>query len=171
MTAPALLPSTIPCGFQAESARIPRLARARAPAIPYPSRTGTRTRLCACVSSALVPPIRTSRETARIVHMVKNDEHHVRLLARIVRSLLASEHFDSLADLTDALKFRCARLHVRWTNEDLNGAYRLIASNTPLPGLSALSALSRSSTHGSQSSEALSRAEAAAILERLGIPL
>jgi hypothetical protein len=96
---------------------------------------------------------------------LNHDEHHVRLLARLVRSLLASEHFDSLADLTDALKFRCARLHIPWTNEDLNGAYRLIASNTPLPGLSGLSRVS------TQSSHAFSHAEAAAILERLGIQL
>jgi hypothetical protein len=96
---------------------------------------------------------------------INHDEHHVRLLARVVRSLLASEHFDSLADLTDALKFRCARLHIRWTNEDLNGAYRLIASNTPLPGLSSRSRLS------TQPSYAFSHAEAAAILERLGVQL
>jgi hypothetical protein len=59
-------------------------------------------------------------------------EHHGRLIARITRTLLASEHFDSLADLTDALKFRLARLHVRWTNDDLNSAFAMIASNTPL---------------------------------------
>jgi head-tail adaptor len=88
-----------------------------------------------------------------------------RLIARIVRTLLASEHFDSLADLTEALKCRCARLRIRWTNDDINAAYRLIASNTPLPG-----ALSRRVRHVEcEPDVTISRHEAAAILDRLGI--
>jgi hypothetical protein len=57
---------------------------------------------------------------------------NARLLARIVRTVLASERFDSLADLTDALKYRCAQLRVPWTPHDITDAYRLIGSNTPL---------------------------------------
>lgn len=61
-------------------------------------------------------------------------ESHSRLLARIVRDLLARESFDTLADLTDALKGRLGRLRIRWTNENISDAYSLIASNRPLVG-------------------------------------
>jgi hypothetical protein len=65
-------------------------------------------------------------------------EHEIttksRLLARLVRDLLATEKFESLADLTEALKCRCARLKIRWTPDDIGDAYRLIESNTALPG-------------------------------------
>jgi hypothetical protein len=95
-------------------------------------------------------------------------EHQGRLIARIVRTLLASEHFDSLADLTDALKFRLARLQIRWTNDDLNSAFAMIASNTPLVGAPP----PRAPGHVEhQPDRAISRAEAAAILNRLGIQL
>ena len=57
-----------------------------------------------------------------------------RLLAKLVRALLQAESFDTLADLTEALKCRCAALRIAWTNDDIGHAYRLIASNTPLPG-------------------------------------
>ena len=61
------------------------------------------------------------------------DEHRARLLAKVVRELLTTEGpFASLADLTDALKARCARLKIGWTNDAINDAYRLIDSNTPL---------------------------------------
>jgi hypothetical protein len=61
-------------------------------------------------------------------------ESHSRLLARLVRVLLARDNDETLPDLTEALKVECARLHIRWTPDDISAAYRLIASNTPLPG-------------------------------------
>ena len=65
-------------------------------------------------------------------------EHEIesksRLLAKLVWELLKGEPFETLADLTEALKCRCARLKIRWTNDDIVDAYRLIRSNTPLPG-------------------------------------
>ena len=65
-------------------------------------------------------------------------EHEItttsRLLARLVRDLLATEKFETLACLTEALKCRCARLRIGWTNDAIGDAYRLIESNTPLPG-------------------------------------
>jgi hypothetical protein len=63
----------------------------------------------------------------------KPEESKGRLLAKLVWALLKEEPFESLADLTDALKFRCARLKIAWTNDDINDAYTLIESNTPLP--------------------------------------
>jgi hypothetical protein len=69
-------------------------------------------------------------------------EHEIttqsRLLARLLRELLATEKFESLADLTEALKCRCAKLRIRWTPDDISHAYRLIESNTSLPGLTPL---------------------------------
>ena len=59
-------------------------------------------------------------------------ETQSRLLARIVRDLLRTETFETLADLTDALKFRCAALKIPWTNDDIGAAYGLIETNTPL---------------------------------------
>ena len=90
-----------------------------------------------------------------------------RLLAKLVRSLLASEHFDSLSDLTDALKFRCARLRIDWTADDIGTAFRLIASNRRLPGLP-LAAPRRVER---LDEVPVTRADAAAILRRLGVTL
>ena len=63
---------------------------------------------------------------------LQNPEPKSRLLAKLVRELLQGETFDSLADLTDVLKFRCARLKIRWTPDDISEAFRLIETNTPL---------------------------------------
>jgi len=55
-----------------------------------------------------------------------------RLLAKIVRDLIGREHFASVVDLTEALKQRCARLRIAWTNHDIREAYRVIESNRSL---------------------------------------
>jgi hypothetical protein len=55
-----------------------------------------------------------------------------RLLAVIVRGLLAREDFESVASLTEALKVECGRLKIRWSNDAIADAYRLIESNRPL---------------------------------------
>jgi hypothetical protein len=87
-------------------------------------------------------------------------------IARIVHGLLATEQFDSLADLTDALKWRLAALRIRWTNDDLNDAYRLVATARPLP----CRLLPRKISHVEREPEnVISRDEAGAILNRLGI--
>lgn len=62
----------------------------------------------------------------------ENQETKTRLIARVIRELLKAETYETLADLTDALKCRCVRLHVAWTDDDINAAYRLIDSNTHL---------------------------------------
>ncbi len=120
--------------------------------------------------SALVQPIRTSAINRRIFHMLKNVhdfEPRSRLLARIVRTLLASETFDSLPDLTEALKCRCAQLRIKWTPDDITEAFRVVESNTPLPGLS----VRRRLVERPLVDHSVSRVEAAALLERLGIIL
>jgi hypothetical protein len=55
-----------------------------------------------------------------------------RLLAKLIRELLNAESYEHGADLTDALKARCSRLRIRWTNDGLNDAFRLVESNRPL---------------------------------------
>jgi hypothetical protein len=55
-----------------------------------------------------------------------------RLLAGLVRDVLRGQPFDTLADLTDALKYRCARLRIPWTPDAISEAYRLVASNRRL---------------------------------------
>lgn len=60
-----------------------------------------------------------------------------RLVARILRELLASERFDDLADMTAALKTRLARLKIRVTPAELSDAYAMVASNRALVQLPA----------------------------------
>ncbi len=170
MTEHSLLQPKIPHGIRVESAWKIRSPRAHARVIPYPSRTRTRSRLRGWSDR---PPLYNQlepREKTASVHIVKNahtNDDHGRLIARIIRTLLASEHFDSLADLTEALKCHCARLRIRWTNDDITAAYRLIASNTPLPG-----ALPRRVRHVEREPDVtISRHEAAAMLHQLGIVL
>lgn len=64
-----------------------------------------------------------------LMHDARNPS---RLLAKLVRDLLRVEEFESYGDLTEALKCRCARLNIRWTNDAISDAYRMIASNRPL---------------------------------------
>jgi hypothetical protein len=54
------------------------------------------------------------------------EKNHDRLLVKVLREVLRGERFDTLADLTDALKFRCARLRIRWTNEAISAALRMV---------------------------------------------
>jgi len=87
-----------------------------------------------------------------------------RLLAKVIREILRQERFDSLADLTDVVKFRCARLKVGWTNDLIQDAYRLVASNSDLTRRR-----SRSSVHRREEPAGLSREEAREIMQRLGL--
>jgi transcription initiation factor TFIIIB Brf1 subunit/transcription initiation factor TFIIB len=58
---------------------------------------------------------------------------NARRLAVMVRDLLDGRRpFETVADLTDALKARCSRLHIPWTNDEIAEAYRLIESNRRL---------------------------------------
>lgn len=55
-----------------------------------------------------------------------------RLIAKLVREVLASRPFDTLADLTDTVKARCASLHIPCSADDVSTAYRVIGSNREL---------------------------------------
>jgi hypothetical protein len=55
-----------------------------------------------------------------------------RLLAKLLRQIVTEESCDSLADVVDLLKWRCARLRIKWTNDDINDAIDLVESNRSL---------------------------------------
>ncbi len=60
-----------------------------------------------------------------------------RLIAKILRDMLrTSESFSDLADLTDALKTRLAKLDIKATPQEISEVYSWVMSNTdilPLP--------------------------------------
>jgi hypothetical protein len=97
-----------------------------------------------------------------------NVENKARFLAKLVRSLLHDERFETIADLTDALKFRCARLHIPCSNDDITAAYRLIGSNRALVE-SPRTTVSRGTPRAHDRERHISREEAARILEQLGV--
>jgi len=59
-------------------------------------------------------------------------EDNSRLIAKLVREVLSTGPFETLADLTDAVKTRCARLRIPCTADDVSTAYRVIGSNREL---------------------------------------
>jgi hypothetical protein len=147
------------CGFRADSTA---LARARSQSLPIPDPGIVR---------SYRPPLYNQlvQRAARAVSRFVNNTHpktQASTIARVIHTLLAAEEFTSIADLTDALKFRLAALRIRWTNDDITTAYRLVSTARPRPGLP----LSRKTCHVDREPDGtISRAEAAAILERLGI--
>jgi len=106
-----------------------------------------------------------------MAHHFKADEQRSRLLAKLVRDLITVQSFESLADLVEALKARCARLRVGWTNDDINDALRMVASNVPMPGARVRDATRRRMADRERAIEhrEITRAEAAAILHALGV--
>jgi hypothetical protein len=97
----------------------------------------------------------------------KRFESKGRLLARLARVLLARETFETLTDLTEALKCECARLKIRWTNDDISAAYRLIESNRPLPGTVLRRPTNPQHVERDDDARPLSRHEAADLYARL----
>jgi hypothetical protein len=102
-----------------------------------------------------------------------------RLLARLVRLRLERQTFASLADLVADLKAECARLRIDWSSEDIAQALQVVASNRALvtPPLVAVQHSGRERSRSDQrgpdphGGTDISRAEAAAILQRLGVHL
>ncbi len=97
----------------------------------------------------------------------QNIETKSRLIARIVREILKTESFDTLADLTEALKTRLGLLRIRWTNNEITDAYTLIETNTPL--LRPPPTTRRPASLHPEPVKPVRRDEAAAILASLGI--
>lgn len=94
----------------------------------------------------------------------------VRLLAKLMRDILvtsAAREFVHLSDLVDALKTRCARLHISWTPDTITDAVQLLESNVDLSFRHDAPTRHEVVPTGA----VLSRAEATAILDRLGIQL
>jgi hypothetical protein len=61
----------------------------------------------------------------------------IRLVARVLRTLVAEQKFETYADLKDALKTRLARLRIPASPDDVAAALDLVESNTPAVDLSA----------------------------------
>jgi hypothetical protein len=110
--------------------------------------------------------------------MEKNPTHDadvmVRRLAKILRDVLAGERFDTVADVVDALKYRCAALRIAWTPDAITEAVRLVASNHPglqfgggVLGSSPRRVGSGCSQHPGPTPADLSRTEAAALVADL----
>jgi hypothetical protein len=55
-----------------------------------------------------------------------------RLVARLIRDAILRDDFESLADLTDVVKHRCAQLGIRVTADDFTIAYRWLDTNCRL---------------------------------------
>src|SRR5580765_3021798 len=99
--------------------------------------------------------------------MPHHADHPSRLIAKLMREAL-HDHHDSLSSFLDVVKFRLARLHIAWTNDDLTDALRVIESNTPLPmvqGLITKHTPARVERHDDE--PPLSRDDAARILHTL----
>ena len=94
-------------------------------------------------------------------------EIQARILAKLIRELRRAEAFETLADLTDALKYRCARLRIRWTPDDISDAFRLIETNTPLVP----TRLVRRLEERSPEPEIIEQPFAAAFVAELGNPI
>jgi hypothetical protein len=61
--------------------------------------------------------------------MMHDYETKSRLLAKLLRELLDSNRFENLADLADALKTRCAKLKIKYREDDVTAAMKMLASN------------------------------------------
>lgn len=98
--------------------------------------------------------------------MLHDSPNQTRLLAKLIWDLLRQQKFESLSDLTSALKDRCAKLKLKVTAEAINGAFTLIASNTPL-----VDPPKRVATSEREPADAreIGQADAAAILRSLGV--
>lgn len=91
------------------------------------------------------------------------DQLPSRLIAKVLREVLAAESFASLADLVDALKTRLARYRLRWTPDDLTAALDLVGSNRRLLYGAPRPQRERLET----SAPAITRQQAPAVLARL----
>jgi hypothetical protein len=109
-----------------------------------------------------------------MAHPFKADDSRARLLAKLIREILNSpgaDGFEDLADLVGALKYRCGRLHIGWTNDDIAAALRLVVSNCPLPRRASDATFHVKPQRDEGPRARVSRAEASAILQRLGVKL
>ncbi len=64
----------------------------------------------------------------------QNPQSKTRLLAKVLRDVLSRATFATLADLTDALKCRCADLKIgnQFTNDDISAVFQWVSSNRSL---------------------------------------
>jgi head-tail adaptor len=111
--------------------------------------------------------------TATKTTTTKGHEDRSRLLAKLIREILSTpeaREFEEVGDVVEALKYRCARLHIGWTNDDINNAIRLVASNRALV-YNARDDRKLRRFHVEHVAKTITQADAVAILARLGVKL
>jgi hypothetical protein len=93
-------------------------------------------------------------------------EAHIRMLAGFVREVLATDRFESLADLTEAVKCLAAKRRIRISPNDLSEVYHRLAATgaalVPPP-----EAFRRTLAKQGGVLQQVSKVEAAAIVVRL----
>lgn len=93
-----------------------------------------------------------------------------RIIAKVMREVLEAEAFETLADLSEATKVRCARLRIPYTADAITHAMALIGSNRSLTGTRPV-VTRRAAVPESKPSEPvgppLSRVEAERIYQRI----
>lgn len=61
-----------------------------------------------------------------------NYESTQRLIAKVIRDLIATERFEAFADFRDQLRRRLIAMKIRYTQAEFDAAITLVASNTAL---------------------------------------
>jgi hypothetical protein len=88
----------------------------------------------------------------------------------VLRGLLKREKFETLADLTDALKWECARLRLPWTNEAISAVYSAVGSDgVLLAGAVPLPKRARPEPFSDRPVPVVSKQDATVILAELGV--
>jgi hypothetical protein len=108
-------------------------------------------------------PTRAKTEVER----VQENEAGARLIAKIVREVLAKQKFENPSKLREAVEDRCDALRLRYTRDLIERAFDLVGSNTNL--LAGLLTPKRPPVNPSPEPPPLKHADAQAILDRLGI--
>lgn len=123
--------SACPRGQNRESSGSPARSRARDPIPARPDRSDLIWNLS---GTEVTRRSRTCAQTARAAHdPVENQK--ARLVAKVLRALLQQQSFESLGDLREALKVRCAQLKIRGVGprgyvELVDRAIAMVETNT-----------------------------------------
>jgi hypothetical protein len=89
-----------------------------------------------------------------------------RLIAAVIRDVLATQRYEQFADFRDALRRRLAKLKIAYVEADFDHAITVVASNTELSPLSL--PVGRKVTEAPPPPE-ISAIQAAELLARLGV--
>lgn len=151
--------------------------RARDPIPARPGRSGTRKDQPAdpsfgsdlnVVADPQEIPRPSERPTSRSseIERIQQNEAGARLIAKIVRDVLAEQRFDNPTHLREAVEERCEQLRLRCTRELVERAFDLVGSNAQLL---AAHRVRRRAPELPPAPPTVKHAEAKAILDTLGV--